>query len=156
MTALSSKFLGPKAAKSHRPERRMPVGLMAGRWQHANQMPIKSGIGPPASRRKMPTAGRCLLAEQMPSICRANPTLARPGADVRPYSGPTSVYQHSRCRPDSDPMGIPTAGRRRLTIWMLTKPPSARQWPNGHTYSGPTSDYHLNANQVTVGPTVTR
>ena len=150
MTALSGKFLGPKAAKCHRPDRIMLVGLMAGRWQHADQMPIKSDIGPPASQRKMPTAGRCRLAEQMPSICRANPTLARPGADVQPYSGPTSVSQHSRCRPDSDPMGIRTAGRRRVTTWMWTKPASARQWPDGHTDSGPTSGYHLNADQMPI------
>ena len=35
-------------------------------------------------------------------------------------------------------MGILTAGRHRITTWMPTKPPSARQWPDEYTDSGPT------------------
>ena len=150
MTASSGKFLGPKAAKSHQPECRMPVGLMAGRWQHVDQMPNKSGIGPPAGRLKMPTAGWCRFAEQMPSICQANPTLARQGADARSYSGPRSGHQQCRRWPDSDTMGILTAGRRRVTTWMQTKTALAWQWPDGHTNSGPTSGYHLNADQMPI------
>ena len=94
-----------------------PEGLMAGRWQHADQMPIKSGIDSLDSQRIMPIAGRCRVAEQMPSICRANRTLALQGADARAYSRPRSGCQQSRRRPDIDPIGILTAGRRRVTTW---------------------------------------
>ena len=96
----------------------MPVGLMAGRWQHADQMPIKSGIGPPASRQKMPDSGPTSGYHLSANKAAVGPTVTRwaywQRADVGlpPECRPNA--NQTQQRPDNEQMGILTSGRLRV------------------------------------------
>ena len=83
-----------------------------------------------------PTAGR----RRFTNIAAVGPTVTRWAYVQRADVGLPLECEQSRRRPDSDPMGIRTEGRRRVTTWMPTKyqsiPSAARPRADGHSDFG--------------------